>query len=438
MKRRSLRSRIIWSTTLVSAIAMIAAIGTLVLVVVALTQGRVESALDDRFDAVSATLVQGKDGTVSELDTSSDAIVDSAWVFDLTGKEVAGPAAGKHVTEAVNSLSQVTRRTRLHRGEHSYLASPVRDENTGKAMAVVVVAESYEPYEATQLYVIVGLVVLGLVVTAGTGALAAWTVGRTLDPVNSMASRAEDWSDRDLESRFDVGSTEDEIAHLGNTLNLLLDRVATTIRGEQRLTSELAHELRTPLTAIRGEAELGLMASKDPATQDRMARIVASVDRLSTIITTLVEIARGQEGNGSRARVAEVVRRIFDDQQLPPTTKVTTGGIAADLEVAAPAELVERALAPLIDNAVKYAKSSVSVAAGIRERSVVITVVDDGPGVELDDLDDVFEAGARSDASTGAGLGLALSRRVARTLGGEIRLVSRADPTTFALELPLH
>ncbi|MDQ3156143.1 MAG: HAMP domain-containing histidine kinase [Actinomycetota bacterium] len=426
------------STTLVSAIAMIAAIGTMVLVVLALTQDKVESALNDRFDAVSATLVQGKDGSISELETSSDAIQDSAWVFDLPGKQVVGPAAGKNVTRAVKSLSRVTKRTNLHRGEHLYLASPVKDEETGKTMAVVVVTESFEPYEATQTITIVGLIVLGIAVTAGTGALAAWTVGRTLDPVNSMASRAEEWSDRDLESRFDVGTTEDEIAHLGSTLNLLLDRVATTIRGEQRLTSELAHELRTPLTAIRGEAELGLMAIGDPHAQDRLGRIVASVDRLSGIITTLVAIARGHEGSGSRANVAAVLGTILDDRQLPSTTTVDLAGVDARLEVAAPAELAERALAPLIDNAVKYAKSSVTVSTEVRGRSVVVTVSDNGPGVEFGDLDDVFRAGARSDASTGAGLGLALSRRVARTLGGDIGLLSPADPTTFTLEIPRH
>ena len=110
-----------------------------------------------------------------------------------------------------------------------------------------------------------------------------------------MAGLAEDWSERELDARFDDRGSENEIAHLGRTLNVLLDRVAGALRGEQRLTSELAHELRTPLTGIRGEAELALMASSDPDTRERLDRVISLVDQMSTTITTLLAIARGEE-----------------------------------------------------------------------------------------------------------------------------------------------
>ena len=107
------------------------------------------------------------------------------------------------------------------------------------------------------------------------------------------------------------------------------------------------------------------------------------------------------------------------------------------VEVAAPSALVERALAPLLDNALRHAKSAVTVATETGPGKVTITVSDDGSGVEYE-LDDVFRAGSRSSVSPGVGLGLALSRRVARTLGGDIALRSAADPTTFTLEIPRH
>ena len=125
-------------------------------------------------------------------------------------------------------------------------------------------AQSLEPYEDTRTEILVGLVALALLVTAGATGIAAWTMHRTLAPVESMASLAEDWSETDLDERFDGLGSQNEIAHLGHTLNLLLDRVAGALRGEQRLTSELAHELRTPLTGIRGEVELALMTERRP------------------------------------------------------------------------------------------------------------------------------------------------------------------------------
>ena len=133
-----------------------------------------------------------------------------------------------------------------------------------RGAGVLVVSESLEPYEETRIQILVVLIALGLLVTAGSTAIAAWTVSRTLAPVEAMAGLAEDWSEHDLDARFDGLGSDNEIAHLGHTLNLLLDRVAGALRGEQRLTSELAHELRTPLSGIRGEAELALMSHPDP------------------------------------------------------------------------------------------------------------------------------------------------------------------------------
>ncbi|MEO6472136.1 MAG: ATP-binding protein [Aeromicrobium sp.] len=434
--RRTLRSRIIWSTTLVTAIAVVAMVGTVVLVVIALTEARVESALSDRFAAVESTLSVDRNGHITQAETSADRIEDSAWVFDLSGNQVIGPSAGKHVYATVRSLSQVTKRTHVHRGEHLYLAAPFKDENSRKTLAVVVTAESYEPYEATQTAVIIGLIALGIAVIAGTSAITAWTIGRTLDPVNAMATSAEDWSERNLESRFDPGSSDNEIAHLGRTLNVLLDRVATTIRGEQLLTSELAHELRTPLTAIRGEAELGLMKSRDQETSERLDRVVELVDRMSATITTLVSMARGHSAIGQRSNVASALASTVSDLQVPDTITLETRGVDASLEAATTTEMIERILAPILDNAVRHAATSVTVKASCVDRVVRIDIIDDGRGVTIDEPDDVFRAGARSSTSEGAGLGLALALRVARMIGGDIELTSAAEPTTFRVEIP--
>ena len=83
-----------------------------------------------------------------------------------------------------------------------------------------------------------------------------------------MAQRAAEWSEHDLSHRFAMGPPTDELAALGGTLDQLLDRVASAIRAEQRLTAELAHELRTPLTNIQGSAGLALMRGVEDA-EDR-------------------------------------------------------------------------------------------------------------------------------------------------------------------------
>jgi signal transduction histidine kinase len=309
----------------------------------------------------------------------------------------------------------------------------------------VVVSESLEPYESNRTEVLIGLIAMGLLVTAGATAIAAWTMSRTLAPVEAMAGLAEDWSERELDARFDDRGSENEIAHLGRTLNVLLDRVAGALRGEQRLTSELAHELRTPLSGIRGEAELAMMSSHEPATRERLERVVSLVDQMSTTITTLLAIARGEEGQVStRTTVTEVISATLASTSTNSRSREKVIEIqrkdrsSDDVRVSAPTESAARALSPLIENAVQHAEEQVTLTVEGTPRTVGITVSDDGPGLPLGggDPELLFTAGTRAPESSGAGLGLALARRVARTLGGDVTVTSERAPTSFTLTLP--
>lgn len=437
-----LRSRIIWTTALVSGLAMGAMIGTVVLALNGATRSNVDATLTDRFQSTRSALESGKSTPAQALETSVDSIEDSTWLYDGDGLLVEGPKAGRHVRSVADKLGTVSKRTRTTQRERVYLAAPVTIRGgPSRGPGVLVVSESLEPYQSTRTELLIGLIALGLVVTAGATAIAAWTLSRTLAPVEAMAGLAEDWSERELDARFDDRGSENEIAHLGRTLNVLLDRVAGALRGEQRLTSELAHELRTPLSGIRGEAELALMTSPDLGTRERLDRIVGLVDQMSTTITTLLAIARGEETQTStRTSVEEVISATLT------STRSRDGSVAIqlaehspeDLRVNASTESAARALSPLIENAQQHATKQVTVSVQGTARSVDITVSDDGPGLpdDLGDPESLFAAGARAADSTGAGLGLALARRVARTLGGDVTVTSLREPTSFTLTLP--
>ena len=104
------------------------------------------------------------------------------------------------------------------------------------------------------------------------------------------------------------------------------------------------------------------------------------------------------------------------------------------LTAAVPAELLGRSLAPLIDNAARHGRTFVRLSAERRGDRVVVAVTDDGSGV-AEEVGDVFEPGVRDAGSQGAGLGLALARRLARSVGGDAVLVSRV-PAVFAIDVP--
>jgi signal transduction histidine kinase len=298
----------------------------------------------------------------------------------------------------------------------------------------VVVSESSEPYERTELDELIAMIVLGTLIVAIAGGI-AWRVTRqALEPVEQMAERAADWSEHDLSHRFELGPPDNELSKLGETLDHLLDRVAAAIRAEQRLTAELAHELRTPLTTIQGAADLALLRGvADAHAREDLEAISAAARRMDTVISTLLDLAR-ERGAGAKAStplaaVVEAVRPL-----VPDRLKLVDEASAVTVPVAAPAPLVAQAVAPIVENAVRYASTTVRFQARVTPDQVHLIVSDDGPGLAAAVQGKVFEPG--TSGSNGTGLGLGISRRVARSLGGEVEVAEGTEGAMFLIRLP--
>jgi signal transduction histidine kinase len=111
------------------------------------------------------------------------------------------------------------------------------------------------------------------------------------------------------------------------------------------------------------------------------------------------------------------------------------------VEVAIESDLLERIVHPLLDNAIRYGRSEVSVDVRVSGTSAFVEVGDDGAGLDAGETDTVFEPGARGSAAIGdprgAGLGLALARRLARSAGGEIVARASDGGGRFSVRLPL-
>ena len=433
-----LRRRLVWSSALLSMVALALMGGVVLVIALRLNQGRIQTTLEDRLATTQSRLSLGADGRLRLARADSDDVTTGVWVYDADGVLLSGPPTGEAVMGVVEDLSRTRQETTYRRGERHYLAEPVDLAGGSRRDGIVVVSVSEQAYEQASAVLAGGLAALVVVVGAGTAGVTAWTVGRTLRPVQQMTDLAREWSEHDLDARFDLAPGSDELTRLGDTLDELLGRVARAIRAEQRLTSELAHELRTPLTSIRAEAELGLVTARDEAARDRLHRVVEQVDRLSATITTLLDLARGTAGDRGAAtgtRVADVVEGVLASAAragVPVVVDLPDG-----LQVGAPPELLARVLAPLVDNARRHATGAVTVSGHQDGHDVVLRVQDDGTGVAPGSEEDVFAAGHRAPDSPGAGLGLPLARRVAASLGGSVRLASSQAPTVFEVRLPL-
>jgi signal transduction histidine kinase len=312
---------------------------------------------------------------------------------------------------------------------HRALAVPLEGERTRILLAVAEL-ESVEDAQAGLLR----LALLGSPLAGLLAGAAGWLVARKgLRPIARMTADAKRISARDPFPRLAVPPTRDEVAHLGTTLNELLDRIEEGRRREREFTADASHELRTPLAVLRAELEL----ARVHATDDRFVRALDSAleesDRLGQLVEDLLLLARTDARQVSAQALVDVADVI--DPLLPGfRTLAQKRGITVvkkgdgDAVVRADARALGRAVANLLDNAVRHAAEGGTVILEITQRpdGTAITVTDDGPGVPQEERDRMTQRFTQLDRTAGttggAGLGLAIVASVTAAHSGHLEI----------------
>ena len=310
---------------------------------------------------------------------------------------------------------------------------------------IVVAGVSLAPYRHTQRIAFIGSLVFAGLLLLVVALIARWTLRAALRPVARMTADAEAWSEHELDRRFAAGEPYDELSQLAATLDGLLDRLSASLRREQRFSAEVSHELRTPLAKVQAEAELALRRERPPAEyRAALATVLRNTRQMSVAIETLVAAAQ-QESGLARGRcdaravmdeVAETCGKLAADNGV----RIATSAPAVPVAVGVEPEVGVRTIQPLVENACRLAATSVNLRARRDAGDVVFTVEDDGPGVRAEEVDSIFEPGVRGGAAAagvpaGAGLGLALARRLARAAGGDVT-VRPGEGGHFIARLP--
>nr|WP_272956140.1 HAMP domain-containing sensor histidine kinase [Actinopolymorpha rutila] len=271
--------------------------------------------------------------------------------------------------------------------------------------------------------------------------MARLTVSRALEPVDRMAGQAAEWSAHDVTQRFGTAARPDELAALAASLDGLLDRLSAVLRHERQLSAELSHELRTPLAHIAAETELliGRRRSADELARAHVA-IRDSTDRMRRIIETLLLAARdGRVDAPGRCAVNEVLASMVARHRATGEVSLTLSVEPSRLYCGVSTDILERIVSPVLDNAVRYAFGQVRLNVRRKEDLLEIEVGDDGPGLARGAAELAFTAGWRGDPADlhdGAGLGLPLARRLARSVGGEVEHLPSEHGAAFVIRLP--
>ena len=288
--------------------------------------------------------------------------------------------------------------------------------------------------------------ILAVVSLAGiglAGALGYFVSRAAIAPVERLQRAAERVATtRDLSRRIDASGT-DELAALARSFNLMLNALQSSLDAQRQLVADASHELRTPLASLRTNIEV-LSRSENIGAEERRALLVDVIDQLeelTELVGDLVELARDAEHEHEPADVVRLDLLVADaiERRRATAGDVTFEFASEPSPVHAVERRLERAVANLLDNAVKWSPPGSAIE--VRVADGELSVRDHGAGIAAEDLPHIFDRFYRSAAARGlpgSGLGLAIVRQVAETQNGSV-WVANADGggAVFTLRMPV-
>jgi signal transduction histidine kinase len=267
------------------------------------------------------------------------------------------------------------------------------------------------------------LLLVAAVLWAASGAIAR-RLGRPLWEISGVA---RDLGTGKLSSRASISNRDPgELKDLAQSINDMADRIEKQLEDQKILLAAVSHELRTPLARLRLLVELGRENGVDDKTHDELEREVMEIDRLvgELLASSRLDFAALRP---VELDAAEVAIRALERAGVDPAVLCVE---APRTHFIGDATLIARALANLVDNAVRHGGGLVNLRIQQRSGAIAFEADDAGPGFTEGDEERIFQAfyrgskESRSDAGS-LGLGLALVRRIAQAHGGWARAFNR-------------
>ena len=286
-----------------------------------------------------------------------------------------------------------------------------------------------------------------IIITVASSSMMYFFIGYALKPLQNLGEQIEDIQAKNLKHLVVSDQSSIEIEQLTNAFNEMLERLSNTFAAQRQFSANAAHELRTPLAVMRTKLEVFEKNNNPSAAeyQETVHMIRMQTSRLSHVIDILLEMTDLQSAQKqdhiSLADMAEEV--ICDLTAVADKKEITITQNPGTAEIVGNDTLIYRAIYNLVENAIKYNHTGGNVTVSIKEDSEFATVIvsDNGPGIQQEDWQHIFEPFFRIDKSRsrdmgGAGLGLALVKEIARQHGGDVYVVqSSKNGTEIALKL---
>ncbi|MBD2252039.1 ATP-binding protein [Nostoc parmelioides] len=297
------------------------------------------------------------------------------------------------------------------------------------AIAVSLQTVNQEMAAIRNIY-LVSIPIALLLVTSG-----AWLVsGSALRPVRQLTAVIQQVSAKGLDQRIPIGTTDVEFVELIQVFNQMLQRLESSFTQASRFSADAAHELKTPLTILQGELERTLQQVEPGSeVQQRLSNLLDEVRRLSGIMRKLLLLSLADAGQMSlylvEVDMSELLMEMVEDVELLAPHLSVHIEIPEKLRVKGDRDLLIQVLQNLLSNAIKYnlPQGWLKIHAHQTPTTIHITITNSSPDIPPSDRDRLFERFYRGDPARtrkveGIGLGLSLSREIARAHRGNLTL----------------
>jgi len=300
---------------------------------------------------------------------------------------------------------------------------------SASGVALVQVGETLSRRMALASRSTLAIVIPMLLMTLTAAAAIAYGVRRGLKPLGRLRDRLSARKVFDL-SPVPLEGTPAELRPFLDEINSLLQRLAEAVEAQSRFVSDAAHQLRTPIAGIRAQAEAALASARHEDAQRALVRIAQSTQTMGDLVQKLLILARVDVAENTlhlnRVDGAEVVRAVAREwapQALDKGVEIGFESSGGEAWVMGDAQLLREMLANLIDNALRYGGTRITLTVRSSEQGVTWRVVDNGPGIPEQQRAAVFAPFHRlSSGVDGAGLGLTIVQRIAHLHGAGVSL----------------
>ncbi|MGH3459447.1 ATP-binding protein [Aeromicrobium sp.] len=444
-QRISLRTRML----LIASAAIIVVLATGGILLLALLRAELIDTADDAGEDTAINVARlAEQGTLPRELAETEEIASAIQVV-REGVVISGTpnALGQMVfplaEQQPGDVSRADREQLPFDGDGPYRVIALGTESPYGDVTVFVAVDVEDVDDAVSIAAKVGG--LGLVALVVTLSGVLWVViGRTLAPVSAIQTRADAITGSELHRRVPEPVGRDEISDLARTINAMLGRLEASAKRQESFVADAAHELRSPIASLQARLETVLNAD-GPTDKGVFRDLLHETTRMGRLVDHLLLLARSDAGTISAARVPvdldDIIREAVSTAG-PTVIPITTSEVEP-VQVLGQQALLEHVVTNLLENAERYAGSSIDVSLHANAKNAILTVDDDGPGIPPDQREDVLQRFVRVDGSRergtgGTGLGLAIVSEIVRIHDGEIEVAdSPSGGARLRVLLPL-